>query len=88
MLIRCWLKHKGDIMNERAPVFVKVDDYKDIADIVSLMREKITQAKFLLGKIKEIKSQEDAEIATWTRELDEVDARVINIDRTLAEPEQ
>ena len=79
---------KGEIMEERAPVFVKIEDYKDVADMVSLMREKISQARFLLDKIKELKAQEDAEIATWSRELDDVDARVTGVDRTLAEPQQ
>jgi len=71
---------------EKAPVFVKIDEYKDIMDIMSLMREKIRQSKALLDKIAELKSQEDGELATWAKELDDVEQRVGTIDKTLSEP--
>jgi len=70
----------------RAPVFVKIDEYKDIVDIMTLIREKLRQAKFLLDKIAELKAQEDSELATWAKELEDVEARVSNIDKTLMEP--
>ena len=70
----------------KAPVFVKIDEYKDIMDIMSLMREKLRQAKFLLDKIAELKAQEDSELATWAKELEDVDSRVSTIDKTLFEP--
>lgn len=70
----------------RAPVFVKIDEYKDIVDIMVLMREKLRQAKFLLDKIAELKAQEDAELATWAKELEDVEARVSSIDKSMSEP--
>ncbi len=70
----------------KAPVFVKIDEYKDIVDIMVLMREKLRQAKFLLDKIAELKAQEDAELSTWAKELDDVEARVSSIDKSLMEP--
>jgi hypothetical protein len=70
----------------RAPVFVKIDEYKDIMDIMTLMREKLRQAKFLLDKIAELKAQEDSELSTWAKELEEVESRVASIDKTLLEP--
>ena len=73
-------------MDERAPVFVKIDEYKDIVDIIALIREKLRQAKFLLDKIAELKAQEDAELATWAKELDDVESRVAGVDRTLSQP--
>lgn len=74
-------------MNDtRAPVFVKVDEYKDIVDIVTLMREKIKHAKLLLDKIAEQKAKEDAELASWARELENIEHSVSNVDRTLLEP--
>ncbi len=70
----------------RAPVFVKIDEYKDIVDIMTLMREKLRQAKFLLDKIAELKAQEDSELATWAKELEDVEARVSSVDKTLSQP--
>ena len=71
---------------DRAPVFVKIDEYKDIMDIMTLMREKLRQSKFLLDKIAELKAQEDSELATWAKELEDVESRVATIDKTLFEP--
>lgn len=74
-------------MEQKAPVFVKIEDYKDITEIMGLVKEKLDQAKFLLSKIDEIKKQEDAEIANWRTEIAEVTKRVYEIDRLLLEPE-
>lgn len=73
---------------DRAPVFVKIDDYQDVVDIVALMRDRISQARMLLDKIREIKAREDEEISTWLQELQQVESRVQHIDSVLSEPER
>ncbi len=72
-------------MDTKAPVFVKFDAYKDIMDITSLMREKIKQAKFLLDRIADLKAQEDAQLASWTKELESVESSIASIDRSLSQ---
>lgn len=75
-------------MNDmKAPVFVKVDDYKDIIDIVNLMREKIKHSKSLLDNIAEQKAKEDSELAAWARELEHVESSIASVDNMLHEPE-
>lgn len=74
-------------MDSKAPVFVKIDDYKDIVDLLALIKDRLKQAKYLLDKVKEIKDQEDAEITAWFKELDDVDQRINDVDRALFEPE-
>ena len=74
-------------MEQKAPVFVKIEDYKDITEIMGLIKEKLDQARFLLNKVNEIKKQEDAELANWSKELEEVTKRVHEIDHLLLEPE-
>lgn len=71
---------------DKAPVFVKIEDYKDIVDLLALIKDRLKQAKFLLDKVKEIKDQEDSEIRTWAKELDDVDIRINEVDRALFEP--
>jgi len=73
-------------MDEKAPVFVKIEEYKDIVDIMTLIREKLRQAKFLLDKIAELKAQEDSELSTWAKELEDVESRMSSIDKALLEP--
>ena len=74
-------------MMDKAPVFVKIEDYKDIVDLHALIKDRTKQAKFLLDKVREIKDQEDAEIISWAKKLEDVSQRIHEIDRSLFEPE-
>jgi len=69
------------------PIYVKLDEYKDILDIMGLMRSRLDDAKKTLGKINEIKNEEDSELELWNSEIDEVERKIEFIDRTLFEPE-
>jgi len=53
---------------------------------MALIREKLRQAKFLLDKIAELKAQEDSELSTWAKELEDVESRMSSIDKALLEP--
>ncbi|MGM5487385.1 MAG: hypothetical protein ACQESG_00385 [Nanobdellota archaeon] len=70
-----------------APVFVKIDEYKDVLDVIELVKAKIKESKTTLARINELKNTEDTEIETWTNELDEVERKIEFVDRTLFEPE-
>lgn len=74
-------------LSKGAPIFVKVDEYKDILDVITLIKGKIEEAKNILGEINEIKNTEDRELETWSNELEEVERKVNFIDRTLLDPE-
>lgn len=70
-------------MQDGAPIFVKVEDYKDVLDVVSLLKEKINEANKILDEISEIKSKEDAELENWKNNIEEVKAKVSAMDKTL-----
>ena len=70
-----------------APVFVKIEDYKDILDILELIKDRLNEAKRALAEINDMKNNEDAEIEIWRSALSEIEKRVESIDRTLFEPE-
>ena len=64
-------------------VYIKIDEYQGILDIIHLTREKVKRARFLLDKINELKKQEDDALDNWRRELDGVEERITTIDHTL-----
>lgn len=74
-------------MERQAPVFVKVEDYKDVLDILDLVKNKITDAKETMHEINDLKNQEDAELQAWSNEVYEIEKNVEHIDQTLFEPE-
>lgn len=75
-----------DKKNE-TPVFIKIDEYKDIVDIMKLIRNKIEEGKKTLSKIDELKKREDSEVSMWQGNLQEIEKKVKNIDNLLFEPE-
>ncbi len=70
------------------PVYVKVDDYKDVLEIIGLIKDKLNEAKKTMGKINEIKNEEDSELELWGNEIEEVERKVDFVDKSLLEPEQ
>ena len=77
-------------MNEEKkemPVFVRIDDYKDVTDIMNLAREKLEQAKAILAKIEHITSEENAELESWGSDLADVEHRIEEIEHRIAKLE-
>jgi len=73
---------------EKVPVYVKIDEYQDVLDIIHMVQGKLDEAKRTLEKINNLKGEEDELIDQWQKSLSEVSKKVDFIDRTLNEPEQ
>ena len=73
---------------EKVPVYVKIDEYRDVLDIIHMVQGKLDEAKRTLEKINNLKGEEDELIDQWQKSLSEVSKKVDFIDRTLNEPEQ
>ncbi|MBI4440830.1 hypothetical protein HY639_01560 [Candidatus Woesearchaeota archaeon] len=73
--------------DETMQVFVKIDEYKDVLDIMNTIKSKLNEAKNTLGEINRLKNEEDAELELWHTSLDEAGRRVEFIDKALFEPE-
>jgi len=74
-------------MEEGAPVFVKIKDYKDVLEVFELIKDKLKHAKHALREIDELKKEEDSELELWGATLDELEEKVNKIDGVLFEPE-
>ncbi|MBW2996512.1 hypothetical protein KY332_04400 [Candidatus Woesearchaeota archaeon] len=68
------------------PVYVRIDEYKEVLDIMNMIRNKIEGAKEILAKLNELKNEEDAELELWHTGLEEVERKVVFVDKTLFEP--
>ncbi len=74
-------------MKKDAAVFVKIDDYKDVVDIMELIRDRINEAKRTLAELQDVKSSEDAEMQMWQQTLQDIERKLGEMDKTLFEPE-
>ncbi len=73
--------------NQEMPVFVRIEEYKDVLDVLELIKNKIVQANGVLGKINELKNEEDSELDIWKTNLEEIEKKIDEIDSSLIEPE-
>ena len=73
--------------SQEMPVFVRIEEYKDVLDVLELIKNKIVQANGVLGKINELKNEEDAELEMWKTNLEEIERKIDEIDSSLIEPE-
>jgi hypothetical protein len=73
---------------DRMPVFIKIDEYDNVLNLVKLVRGKIDDAKETLLKINDLKNEEDHQLELWQNALAEVEKKVDFINQSLQEPEQ
>lgn len=70
-------------MDELTPVFVKIDEYKEVLDILEVIKGKIDVAQKTLQEVKKLKDEEDRELSSWSTNLDDITTKVDAIDKTI-----
>ena len=68
------------------PVYVKIDEYKEVLQVIGIIKDKIANAKEIINKINELRNEEDAELELWHSGLEEVERKVDFVDRSLFKP--
>ena len=71
-----------------APVFVKIDEYKEILDVLDMIKSKVKEIRETLGSINSLRNEEDAELSMWNNTINEIERKIEGIDRIMFEPEQ
>ena len=70
-------------METKSPIFVKIEDYKDIIDILTLLKKKLKDAKGVLNTINTLKNEEDTELEQWNVNVEEIERKIEYINRSL-----
>jgi len=70
----------------KAPIFVKIENYKEILKSIDLIKQKTQDAKAILAKLNDLKNEEDTEMQIWADSLEDVERKIDLIDSTLGEP--
>ena len=69
----------------KSSVFVRIDRYRELYDAIRQIRSKLDDAKQVLKKIKDLKSQEDSELESWEKELATVEQKLSDISGAMIE---
>ena len=74
-------------MQENAPVFIKIDEYKKTLETVKFIKIKLEEARGILKRISELKIEEYNQLGKWDSSLEEVEKRVASVSEALSKPE-
>ena len=73
------------IEEKEAPIFIKVENYKEVIELMRWIKRKVEEAKANLERIYTIKSEEDIKIEEWDDLLRDLEKKTTFIDETLLE---
>lgn len=68
---------------DNKPIFVKIEEYKDIRNILDLVQTKLQEAKETLEQIEKLRHDEAAELELWRNEMEDVEHRAAFIHQSL-----
>lgn len=74
-------------MQENAQVFIKIEEYNKILETVSLVKDKLNEARDILKKISELKIEEYNQLSKWDSNLEEIEKKIASVDEELVKPE-
>lgn len=69
----------------KSSVFVRIDRYRELYDVMRQIKAKLEDAKQALKKIKDLKGQEDSELESWENELMTVEQKLSEISGAMTE---
>jgi hypothetical protein len=70
---------------ENVPIYVKVDKYKELIDVLKTINNKLTQVDKTIDRINALKAQEDQQLRAWNDNLADVKARLEKINQSFYE---
>ncbi|HJX06106.1 MAG TPA: hypothetical protein VJ461_05325 [Candidatus Nanoarchaeia archaeon] len=72
------------MISESKPIFVKIDKYKEIIEIVEVINKKVAGVKKLLAEFEELRTKEEEELTNWEKNLDEITHKIESMKEELS----
>jgi hypothetical protein len=69
----------------RGPIYVPVEDYKAVLDGTEQVRGDLKEATEVLGRLNELKNEEDKEFEKWRSELEDIQRKLTYVDKIIFE---
>ena len=69
---------------ESNPVFVKIDKYKEILNVVEVINKKVLNVKKLLSELEGLRGREEEELMNWEKNMDEITHKIESLKEELS----
>jgi hypothetical protein len=69
----------------KGPLYVPVEDYKAVLDGTEHVRNNLKEATDVLGRLNELKNEEDREFEKWRGELEDIQRKLTYVDKIIFE---
>ncbi len=66
-------------------VYIKLDDYKDVFEMMEVMKEKLMKVKETMSMINELRQHEETELEIWKNSVSEIENKFAFIENALFE---
>jgi hypothetical protein len=76
---------QSSMMDTDKPLFVKIEKYDEAMTTIKAVKERLKDAQQVIAKLERIKLEEDKEIQAWSRDIEAIKDKMINIDQILFE---
>jgi hypothetical protein len=70
---------------ENIPIYVKVDKYKELLEVLKGINTKLSTVDKTIEKINALKSEEDSQLQSWNENLADIKARLEKINQAFYE---
>lgn len=64
-------------------LFVKIEENKEILDIIDLIKKKLAETKDTLDQIESIRQEEESELKSWRENVSEVENKILDVDKNI-----
>jgi len=65
------------------PIFVRIDKFESARNSLDSIEESIKEIEKMIGNVREIKKQEEDEIMAWEKDIEQIKARLSNINENI-----
>lgn len=72
------------MINESKPIFVKIDKYNEILEIIEVVNKKVAGVKQLLTEFEQLRIKEEEELSNWEKNLEDITHKIESIKEELS----
>lgn len=67
----------------RTTVFVRINRYKEVESIINQIKTKMQEAKDIISKISQFKTEEENELSVWSDDIQKIEQQIEVVEKAM-----